>query len=121
MYEYKATIVDTYDGDTVTAKINLGFHATLILKIRVMGIDTPEKRGPEKKWGKFVAEYTEKMLLNKEVILNTYKKGKYGRFLSDIEVDGMDWGKHLIEIGYALPYYGKKKSEWTDELLSKIV
>jgi micrococcal nuclease len=43
-YFYKAKIISVYDGDTVTAVIDLGFEITKKIKIRLYGINAPEIR-----------------------------------------------------------------------------
>ena len=45
MYTYRAKIIGVYDGDTITALVELGFNVTIELKLRLYGIDTPEVRG----------------------------------------------------------------------------
>ena len=43
MYEYRAIITQVYDGDTLTADIDLGFGVWLRgQKLRLYGVDTPE-------------------------------------------------------------------------------
>ena len=45
MYEYRAIITKVYDGDTLTADVDMGFNIwSKNIKIRVLGIDTPEIR-----------------------------------------------------------------------------
>ena len=49
MFEYRAHIIKVYDGDTVTADIDLGFNVILKKqKLRLIGIDAPEIRGAER-------------------------------------------------------------------------
>ena len=86
MYEYKAKIIDVYDGDTVTANVELGFNVSMEIKIRLYGIDTPEVRGEEKELGLKSKARLESLILDKTVIIKTYKdkKEKYGRWLADI-------------------------------------
>ena len=52
LYFYKAEIVSVYDGDSVTAIIDMGLHTFRKLKVRLSGIDAPELRGLEKEAGK---------------------------------------------------------------------
>ena len=52
LYEYKATITDVHDGDTVTADVDLGFHTWIHEeKFRLLGIDAPEVTGATKAAG----------------------------------------------------------------------
>lgn len=118
VYEYFATIIDIYDGDTCTVSIDLGFSLTLELKCRLYGIDTPELRNKdkeEKRRGYLARDYLRERILNKQVILKTYKPDKYGRCLVDIYLDETlnepptHINKELIDKEYAKEYYGGTK------------
>jgi len=106
MYNYKAKIIDVYDGDTVTAIVDLGFLHFQEMKLRLYGIDTPELRGAEKIEGRKVRDIVREMILNKEVEIHSYKdkQGKYGRYLATVILDGLDVNKWLVDNGHAKPY-----------------
>lgn len=42
MYTYAARCLRVIDGDTIDVVIDLGFHLTASLRLRLYGIDTPE-------------------------------------------------------------------------------
>lgn len=114
-YEYKAKVISVYDGDTITVDIDLGFFTTLkSQKIRLWGINAPEVRGDEKERGYVSKEHLLKRILNKEVLLQTFKdkKGKYGRWLAVVYLDGIDINRELIDEGLAVinKYDGKNKT-----------
>lgn len=106
MYNYKAEIIAVYDGDTVTAKVDLGFLHFQIMKLRLFGIDTPELRGPEREQGLIVRDIVREMILNKEVEIHSYKdkQGKFGRYLATIIVGDINLNQWLIDNGHAEPY-----------------
>lgn len=107
MYEYKAKVVRVYDGDTITCDIDLGFFTWIKdQSIRLAGIDTPEIRGEERPKGLVSAEWLRERILDKEVILKTYKdsKGKYGRWLADVYLDDVNMNQALLDEGLAEPY-----------------
>jgi micrococcal nuclease len=107
MYEYKAKVIKVYDGDTITVDIDLGFAVNLHKQsIRLYGIDTPELRGDERPEGLKIKEILSSQILGKEVILKTYKdkKGKYGRWLAEVYLNGLNINKWLLENNYAKPY-----------------
>lgn len=106
MYNYKAEIIAVYDGDTVTAKVDLGFLHFQIMKLRLYGIDTPELRGPEREQGLVVRDIVREMILDKEVEIHSYKdkQGKFGRYLATIIIDGVNLNQWLIDNGHAQPY-----------------
>ena len=107
MYNYKAKILDVYDGDTVTALVDLGFLHYQEMKLRLYGIDTPEVRGVEKIEGKKVRDIVREMIIGKEVEIITYKdkQGKYGRYLANIILDGVDINLWLVANGHATVYF----------------
>ena len=87
MYEYKAKIIEVYDGDTFTFEVDLGFSITVKEKIRLAGINTPEVRGKSKLEGIMVRDYVRSIILGKEVIIQVFKKGKFGRYIAYVFFD----------------------------------
>ncbi len=91
-YVYYADIVEVYDGDTVTADIDLGFHTwRRDEKLRLFGIDAPEVRGDDKQAGFKSRDWLREQVLDKRIIINTVKykgktRGKYGRYLARLFV-----------------------------------
>lgn len=83
---YKAKILDIYDGDTLSAEIDLGFNIKTNRKIRLYGINAPELRGKEKENGIRARNVLREWILNKDVIIESIKdkSGKYGRILAKI-------------------------------------
>ena len=108
MYTYKARIINVYDGDTVTALIDLGLHIKVQAKIRLKGIDTPELRGVTREDGLTSKARTEELVLDKEVTIKTFKdkQEKYGRWLGEIFLPENDTSinQMLINEGFAVPY-----------------
>lgn len=103
-YYYKAKIVDVYDGDTVTAEIDLGFNVKFKEKLRLFGINAPELRGEEREKGLVSRDYLRGLILDKTVTIKTIKdkKGKYGRYLATIIVDGLNINSEMVFEGYAI-------------------
>ncbi len=106
MYHYKAFVKDVYDGDTITAVVDLGFLHYQEMKLRLYGIDTPELRGPERPQGLIVRDILREMILEKDVEIHTYKdkQGKYGRYLATIMLDGVNVNEWLVDNGHATVY-----------------
>ena len=114
-YTYKAEVTGVYDGDTITADIDLGFHVWLRgEKLRLYGIDAPEIKAranrpvnaAEKARGLAARDALRNLILGKEVVLCTIKgkQGKFGRYLARIEIEGLDVNIWLVTNGYAEPY-----------------
>ncbi len=105
--EYPAVVLDTVDGDTIDVEIDPGFDLTLRKRVRLEGINCPE-RGDEK-WKEatmFTADWIAKR--GGKVRLRTVKdkREKYGRYLAygwDMEA-GECLNQLLIEAGLAVPY-----------------
>lgn len=87
LYNYKAHVTGVYDGDSITADIDLGFYMCMRnQKIRLYGINTPEIRGEEREQGLIARDRVRELILDKDIILTSYKdkSGKYGRWLGTI-------------------------------------
>ena len=119
MYEYKAELDRVVDGDTVDVNIDLGFGIWLKKeRVRVMGIDTPESRTSdpvEKVFGKAAAARL-KELIEEDCILVTTKdrsgedeRGKFGRVLGNVVVDGVNINQSMIDHYHAAAYFGQSK------------
>jgi micrococcal nuclease len=109
MYEYKAIITKVYDGDSVTADIDLGFGVWLHKqKFRLYGINTPELRtkDPEEKAKAYAArDRLREIVLDKPVRIVSHGKGKYGRWLVEIFTDSStSVNSKLILEGHAEHY-----------------
>lgn len=108
MYEYHATVTDVYDGDTITASIDLGFKVHLHdQKFRLLYVDAPEVRGTTRELGLLSKRALEDKILNKTVTFKSFKdkKDKYGRWLCEIWLDDLNINRWLIDEGYAVLYH----------------
>ena len=123
MFEYYCKIERVVDGDTVDVSVDLGFDINHKARVRMMGIDTPEKRTKnkaEKVLGLASTARLKELLKGRQIKLVCSKegKGKFGRILADvISIDkktGEEFNvnNRLIDEGYARPYYGGKKVPW---------
>jgi len=127
LYRYRANITKVYDGDSVTADIDLGLGTWVTKqKLRLFGIDTPELRGDEeeKVKGRAARDWLKARLLYKgleeledlvqisaAVVIETHrdKTGKYGRWLCTIWHPNLmgEWinlNQELINTGHAVEY-----------------
>lgn len=107
LYTYKAKCTSVYDGDSITLDIDLGFNHWMVnQKVRLLGIDTPEIRGPERPQGLLSAERLRELIEGKDVIMVSHRDrtGKYGRWLATIYMDGININKLLLEEGWAKIY-----------------
>ena len=118
-YYYIAEVVSVYDGDTITCVVDLGFKTFQRIKVRLVGIDTPEIRTKdleEKKKGYETRDWLRERILGKKVLLHTKESGKFGRWLGMIwEMDqnlpefNNSYNNQLITEGFAKEYHGGKR------------
>lgn len=114
LYQYKAVITDVYDGDSVTADVDLGFYVWVREeKFRLLGIDAPEVRGENKEAGFKARDALAARVLGKELMICTVndkagndKREKYGRYLVKIYIGDELINDWMVAEGHAVPYDG---------------
>lgn len=117
MYEYDCRIKRVVDGDTIDLDIDLGFGTWRCAeRIRLYGVDTPECRtrdAQEKAAGLLAKKFVEDALhVGGTYRLQTKEKGKFGRYLGTIKIDGeLTINAALISENLAVPYSGQNKKE----------
>jgi len=127
MYTYFVKSLDRIvDGDTIDISIDLGFDLTKKERVRLAGIDTPEKRTKnpkEKEMGYQATEFLEMHLMEAtNLTVKTEKDGKFGRMLGWLyksEEDTMSINQIMIDKGYAWPYDGGTKVRNLEDLMAK--
>lgn len=107
----KGRVVGVSDGDTVTV---LDASNTQY-KIRLMGIDAPEKKQP---FGQRSKQFLSDLVFNKEVTVEYRKKDKYGRTVGKITVGGVDANLEQIRAGLAWHYKKYQNEQAADDRLA---
>ena len=111
----KATVLRIIDGDTIEVKAHPWPGFNPVIKIRLLGIDTPElksKCSQEKKLAIQAKEYLTSITPS-SVTLHEVQYGKYaGRLLAEIHADDTNLSNELIEKGYARAYDGGQRQGW---------
>jgi micrococcal nuclease len=103
-YTYRAEIVEVYDGDTVTARVDLGFRVSVMARVRLSRINAPEVRGVERERGLRSRDWLRERLIGGKVILRTEKdkQEKFGRWLGEIwDDEGECINDTLVLLGLA--------------------
>jgi micrococcal nuclease len=116
MYRYGAKLLRVVDGDTADVMIDLGFATWVKARLRFKGVDTWEKRTrdlEEKKKGIEASAFTKELLERNDgkFQIQSYGKGKYGRVLAELFVEGESKSVNqlLLDNGHAYVYEGGKK------------
>ena len=129
-YNFRVTEINrVVDGDTIDVTIDLGFDLYKKERVRVAGIDTPEKRTrdlEEKALGIDATNYLKEKLEEtiageEELTIRTELKGgmgKYGRLLGWLYIgeDTVSLNEKMIIQGYAWEYDGGTKQKNFEEL-----
>ena len=129
-YNFRVTeIVKVLDGDTIDVIIDLGFDLYKKERVRVAGVDTPEKRTKdleEKELGLDATRWLKEKLEgaisgDDELIIRTELVGgvgKYGRLLGWLYIGDRDVSinEEMIAEGYAWAYDGGTKKKDFEEL-----
>jgi micrococcal nuclease len=123
------SITKVLDGDTIDVIIDLGFDLAKSERVRIAGVDTPEKRTrnlEEKALGIDATEWLKNKLEgaidgDDDLIIRTELVGgvgKYGRLLGWLYIGDSDvsLNEQMITEGYAWAYDGGTKQKDFEEL-----
>ena len=129
-YNFRVTQIDkVLDGDTIDVTIDLGFDLYKKERVRIAGVDTPEKRTrdlEEKKLGIDATEWLKEKLDSTiagddELTIRTELVGgvgKYGRLLGWLYIGDsvLSLNEQMITEGYAWEYDGGTKQKDFEQL-----
>ena len=129
-YNFRVTKINrVVDGDTIDVTIDLGFDLYKKERVRVAGVDTPEKRTrdlEEKELGKDATNWLKEKLEgaisgDDDLVIRTELVGgvgKYGRLLGWLYIGDRDVSinEEMIAEGYAWAYDGGTKQKNFEEL-----
>ena len=129
-YNFRVTKINrVIDGDTIDVTLDLGFSLTKKERVRIAGVDTPEKRTrnlEEKELGIAATNWlkdkiNDTLTGDDELTIRTELVGgvgKYGRLLGWLYVGDDDYSlnEQMITEGYAWPYDGGTKQKNFEDL-----
>lgn len=98
-----AKVVGVADGDTITV---LNDHTQI--KIRLQGIDCPEKR---QAFGTKAKQFTSDMVFGKVVTIKPTDTDRYGRTVAWVLVNGLNLNEEIVLAGFAWHYKKYSKDE----------
>ena len=90
-------VVKIADGDTLTILTS----STEQVKVRLEGIDTPERKQP---YGYKAKQALEELVLQKDALVEVETKDRYGRTVGIVFVEGMNINNELVRQGMAWVY-----------------
>ena len=129
-YNFRVVSIDrVLDGDTIDVTIDLGFDLYKKERVRIAGVDTPEKRTrdlEEKELGIDATNWLKEKLDgaiagDDDLVIRTELVGgvgKYGRLLGWLYIGDADssLNEQMIDEGYAWPYDGGTKQKNFEDL-----
>ena len=107
-------VVKIVDGDT----IHLLLKNHMIEKIRLAGIDAPEKRQAH---GSKAKKYLSSIIAKQNIAVKYNKRDRYGRIVGKILFKGADVNLKMVQVGYAWHYKKYQREQSQDDRLSYAV
>ena len=104
-------VVGISDGDTIT----LLDDSNIQYKIRLSGIDAPEKKQP---FGQASKQSLSDLVYNKTVKIDWTKKDRYGRIVGKVLVNNMDMNLEQVKRGLAWHYTKYQKEQPFEDRLT---
>jgi len=102
--DFTGEVVGVADGDTITV-----LDATKVQhKVRLTGIDAPEKKQP---FGNRSKQSLSDMVFNKTVTVETDKRDRYGRELGKVLAGGQDANLEQVRAGMAWHYKAYERTQ----------
>jgi micrococcal nuclease len=102
-WTFRCKVLRVVDGDTADVEFDLGFQVKLKHRVRLVGIDAPERGTPGYRES---ADRLTQLTLPNDLEAKVWKLDKYGRYLADlVDPDGNSINQRMILEGYAKPYF----------------
>ena len=118
--DYDWPVTRIVDGDTVAVDASSDLPPELAgLKVRLRGVDTPEKGGrakcvAERSAGQAATVFTEAAIDRAQtIVVRDPAWGKWGgRVVADLILDGQSLAAELIGAGHGRAYEGGRRGSW---------
>lgn len=114
---WRAQCTAVIDGDTLEMEIDTGFHTVRTERVRLVGVNAPETRGPSRNAGLAAKAWTTKWVNDAQretkwpFMVETFKTDSFGRYLARVWVEkemdtdsSSDLSDQLIKSGHAVPF-----------------
>ena len=100
LHNYPATVIQVLDGDTLDARVDLGFELTTTQRFRLRGLDAPELGTPEGTAAK--AFLVDLMTQNPKVMIRVTDLDKFRRFTAEVWSGGKSINQEILSHGFAV-------------------
>lgn len=100
---FPCSLVQVVDGDTVDLDIDVGFYLRARVRVRLMGVDAPEKRKATMLSARASELWLRERLQGQDLLVRTYKSDAFGRWLADLFIVGssVSINRQMIDSGKA--------------------
>jgi len=123
-------VLSVYDGDTIT--VGTRNPDPVIYKVRLSGLDAPEKKVSKKIEEELRLLEKEAALMVRDLCLELFKpynlcqikftkEEKYGRKMGEVFIRGKSLNQYLLKEGFCKPYDGNGKEAWTRDELEELI
>lgn len=115
---FDAKVIGVVDGDTLDVLPRIDGDRKS-MRVRLVGIDAPEKAQP---FGSAAREQLSRLAFGRQAALRCLEDAdRYGRSLCVVNVDGVDVGHRMIELGYAWHFRRYASTQRREEAASYAV
>ena len=101
LYLYKGIILKWYDGDTLTADVDLGFKVHANVRIRLVRINAWEINSEStyrRRFARHARAFAQKNFpIGSTILISSKRKDRYGRWLAEVEFEGKNISDFLLE------------------------
>src|SRR6266581_146574 len=111
-----AMVARVIDGDTIEVRAAIWLGQTLVVRVRIDGVDAPEleaRCAEERKLALAARDFLVRRLQGVPVKLTHVVYDKYGgRVRADVADAAGDIAQALLAAGLARPYHGERRESW---------
>lgn len=99
-YVYRAEVVRVIDGDTFVALVDLGFYASILIHVRLHGVDAPELRSSA---GPAARAFLVDLVERKRVTIESFHDDRsFERWVCDCWLGGQGVAQKIIDAGHGI-------------------
>ena len=114
----QAKVERVVDGDTIEVRARIWLGQSLVVRVRIDGIDTPELKArceDERRRAEAARAFLAHRLEGADIKLSHVVYDKYGgRVRADVTDDSGDIARALLAAGLARPYHGERRQSWCE-------